>query len=321
MRGPLRLRAVIPVALAALVLPATAAAHGRTATIALDYRLALDRSTRDLPGVHVRILDGDRDFQVRVDPGTILLVRGMLNEPVLRIDSTGVWANADSPTATGDKIVSASRHGWVHLSGGRTATWHDHRLAPPPSSTVGPDGRFVIPVEVNGVRTAISGTFFRVARPALWPWPLAALVLTVAILLAIRLRPLRGPLTVGLGVAAGLTALVEVTTFAVADAPTGGVAWLQIATAFLVAAVLAGLLVRLHGRSRVHAAGVVGAIAAAVSISSTPVFWHGDVISALPPVGARAVCAFALVAGVAAACLSFLRDFDEPLRVMRPLPR
>ncbi len=111
------------------------------------------------------------------------------------------------------------------------------------------------------------------------------------------------------------------TTFAVRDAPTGGVAWLQIVTALLVAVVLAALLVRLHGRSRVHAAGVVGAIAAAVSLSSTPVFWHGVVISALPAAGARAACAFALVAGVAAACLSFLRDFDEPVRGLRPLPR
>jgi hypothetical protein len=321
MRGPLRLRTVIPVALAALALPATAAAHGRTATIALDYRLALDRSTRDLPGVHVRILDGDRDFQIRVAAGTTLLVRGSLNEPLLRIDESGVWVNADSPTATGDKIVSASRHGWVHLSGGHTVTWHDHRLAPPPASTVGPVGRFVIPVEVDGAPAAISGTFIRVARPALWPWLLGALVLAGAILAAIRSRPLRGPLTIALGAAAGLAALVEVTTFAVSDAPTGGVAWLQIVTAFLVAAVLAVLLVRLQGRSRVHAAGVVGAIAAAVSLSSTPVFWHGVVISALPAAGARAACEFAIVAGVAAACLSFLRDFDEPVRVLRPLPR
>ncbi len=84
---------------------------------------------------------------------------------------------------------------------------------------------------------------------------------------------------------------------------------------------LAVLLVRLRGRARVHAAGVVGAVAAAVSLSSTPVFWHGVVISALPAVLARAVCAFAIVAGAAAALLSFLPDFDEPVRVRRPLPR
>jgi hypothetical protein len=219
--GRSRLRIVIPVALSALALPASASAHGRTATIALDYRLALDASTRALPGVHVRVLDGDRDLQVSAEPGTTLLVRGSLNEPLLRIDSTGVWANADSPTATGDKLVSASKHGWVRLSGGRTATWHDHRLAPPPASTPGPVGRFVIPVDVNGVRGSISGTFIRIARPAVWPWPLAAALLAGAILVAIRRRPLRATLTIALGVAAGLAALVEVTTFAVSDAPTG----------------------------------------------------------------------------------------------------
>ena len=57
----------------------------------------------------------------------------------------------------------------------------------------------------------------------------------------------------------------------------------------LVAAVLGGLLLRLRGRARVHAAGVVGAVAAAVSLSSLPVFWHGVVISALPATG-RACC-------------------------------
>jgi hypothetical protein len=321
MRGPIRLRTLIPVALAALMLPASAAAHGRTATIALDYRLALDRSTRDLPGVQVRILDGDRDLQVAVDPGTVLLVRGALGEGMLRIDRSGVWANAGSPTATGDKVVSAAAHGWVRLSGGLTVAWHDHRLSPPPATTVGPVGRFVVPVVVNGVPAAISGTFFRVARPPLWPWALAALVLVGAIVVAIRRRGLRAPLTIGLGVAAGIAALVEVTTFAVSDAPTGGVAWLQVITAFVVAAVLGAFLVRLRGRSRVHAAGVFGAVAAAVSLGSTPVFWHGVVISALPALGARAACWIAIVAGVAAACLSFLRDFDEPARLARPAAR
>jgi hypothetical protein len=328
MRGPLRLRTVIPVALAALALPASAAAHGRTAAIALDYRLALDRSTRDLPGVHIRILDGDRALAVRVDPGTVLLVRGALGESMLRVDASGVWANAASPTATGDKVVSAAQHGWVHLSGGRTVVWHDHRLSPPPATAVGPVGRFVVPVVVDGVPGAISGTFFRVARPPVWPWLLAALLLFGAIVVAIRRRGLRGPLTIGLGVGAGMAALVEVTTFAVRDAPTGGVAWLQVITAFAVAAVLGALLLRLRGRARVHAAGVVGAVAAAVSLGSTPVFWHGVLISALPALGARAACELAIVAGVAAACLSFLRDFDEPsrvkapaARVRRPLPR
>ena len=52
----------------ALVLPGAALAHGRGATIALDYRLRLDPATTSLPGVHLRVLDGDRALEARVDP-------------------------------------------------------------------------------------------------------------------------------------------------------------------------------------------------------------------------------------------------------------
>jgi hypothetical protein len=310
----LSLRAALAIGLAALALPAQAAAHGRGATIALDYRLTLDPATLALPGVHVRVLDGDRDFQVGVDPGVRLVVRGALNEPLLRIDRSGVWVNANSPTATLDGIVPTSEHGWVHVSGGRSIAWHDHRLAPPPASTPGPVGRFAVAIEIDGRPSSISGTFVRVPRPAPWPWPVAAAALVAGIVVALRRRSLRAALTVGIGLAAGIAALAEVTTFAVRDAPTGGVAWLQIGTAIAIAAALGALLVRLRGRARVHAAGVVGAVAAAVSLSSLPVFWHGVVISALPAVLARTVCGLAIVCGAAAAALSFLPDFDEPVR-------
>ena len=184
MRGPLRLRTVIPVALAALALPATAAAHGRTATIALDYRLALDSLDARPAG---RARAHSRRRPRLPDPGrppaTTLLVRGSLNEPLLRIDASGVWVNADSPTATGDKIVSASRHGWVHLSGGRTVTWHDHRLAPPPcehasARSAGSSSPSRSTASRPRSRAPSSGS---PARP-LWPWLLGALVLAGAIL-------------------------------------------------------------------------------------------------------------------------------------------
>jgi hypothetical protein len=312
-----RLRAALLTGLAALALPAQAAAHGRTATIALDYRLRLDAGTQTLPGVAVRVLDGDRGLQARVAPGVRLLVRGALSEPLLRIDPTGVWVNASSPTATGDGLVSSNRRGWVRVSSGRSISWHDHRLTPPLGRAAGPAGRFSIPVALDGRPAAIGGTFYRVARPDLWLWLGGAALLAAGIAAAVRRRQLRLPLTIGLGLAGGLTALVSVTTFAVRDAPAGGVAWLQVGTAIAIAVVLAALVVRLRGRARVHAAGVVGAVAAAVSLSSLSVFWHGVVISALPAPAARAACGLALVCGVGAAVLSFLPDFDAPVRVTR----
>jgi hypothetical protein len=301
----------------ALALPAGAAAHGRAATIALDYRLSLDQATLALPGIHVRVLDGDRALETRVDRGVDLLVRGSLREPLLRIDSTGVWANAGSPTALAAGLVSSDRTGWVRLSGGSSIAWHDHRLAPPPASVPGPAGRFSIPVAVDGRPFAIGGAFFRVARPALWPWLIGAAVFAAAVATAVRRPTLRMPLALGLGVAGGLAALAAVMTFAARDAPTGNVAWLQTGTGIVVGVVLGALLLRLRGRARVHAAGVIGVVAAAVSLSSMSVFWHGAVISALPATAARLVCGLALLCGVAAAALSFLSDFDEPVRAAR----
>jgi hypothetical protein len=205
----------------------------------------------------------------------------------------------------------------VHLSGGSSIAWHDHRLAPPPTSRVGPVGRFAIPVEINGRPTMIGGTFFRVARPSFWPWLAGAGVLLAGIALAVRRRALRYGLAIGLGLGGGLSALAAITTFAARDAPTGGVAWLQIGTGITIAIVLSVLLVRLDGRARVHAAGVVGAVAVAVSLSSLSVFWHGVVISAVPATVARMLCGLALVGGAGAAGLSFLPDFDEPARTVR----
>jgi hypothetical protein len=297
----------------ALALPGVAAAHGRGATIALDYRLHLDPASTSLPGVHVRVLDGDRAVEARVDGGAKLLVRGLLREPLIRIDRSGVWVNASSPTATADGLVAEGGSGWVRVRSGQTLAWHDHRLAPPPASRPGVAGRFTIPVEVDGKAAAIGGTFVRVARPAPWPWALIGIAVAAAIWAAARQRPWRPALTVGLGVAGGLAALVAVTTFAVRAAPGGGVAWLQLVSGLVVAAAFGGLLVYLRGIRRVHAAGVVGAIAAAVSISSLPVFWHGVVVSALPGTGARLACALALVCGTAAAALSFLPE-AEPVR-------
>src|SRR6202012_2004563 len=100
---------------AAIGLPATAAAHGRNATVALAYRLRLVPAVLD--GVHLRVLDGDRDLQATVAPGSRLVVLGYLHEPVIRIAAQGVWVNASSPTAQADKLVVAPS-GWGMVANG-----------------------------------------------------------------------------------------------------------------------------------------------------------------------------------------------------------
>jgi hypothetical protein len=299
----MRLALVTLAAAAGLAAPAQASAHGRGPAVAIDYRL---RVTAVPAGVHVRILDGDRSVEASVEPGSTLLVTGLLHEPMLRIDG-GVWANQASPTAHADRVVTEprSQSGWVRLSGARSFAWHDHRLSP-----AGPRGRFAIGVQVNGQPGEIAGNFVRVPRPAVWPWLLGVAVFGAAVWAAAKRRALRLPLATGLGIAAGAAALATSIAFAVRDRPGGGVGWLQIGSAVAVALALAIPLVRFRGRRRAQAAGLMGAVAAAVTIALLPVFWHGVVISPLPGDLVRFACALALAGGAAAATLSLLPEFD-----------
>ena len=311
-------RLLIGLGLATLALPAQAAAHGRAPVVALDFLLRLEPETLAIPGVHVSVLDGDRSLQLTVSAGHRVVVRGLLSEPVLRIGPDGVWVNASSPTAAADRLVSTRGSGWVRIGGGNSIAWHDHRLAPPPASRPGPAGSFSVPITLDGRPAKISGTFWRVQNPSAWPWAAGAVALLAAVAAtAVFRHGWRSHLTVGLGSAAGLGALLAVTTFAARDAPNGRIAWLQIAAGVVVGVVLASLLLVSHGRRRAHTAGIMGGVAAAASVGSLPVFLHGVVISALPATPARLACGLALVGGAAAAALSFLPDFDEVRRVRR----
>jgi hypothetical protein len=292
-------------ALVMLAVPASASAHPKSATVALDYRLVLDRATRVLPGVSVRILDGDRDLRIGVRHGR-LTVLGDLGEQMLRIGSTGTWVNRASVTAQAERLTAAG-HGWRRI-GGSTFTWHDHRLAPPPydGGRTGTVARFVIPATLNGSHVTVGGAFVRYRRPSPWAWLGAAALVVAAAVAATRFRPrVRSPLALVLGTLAGLAALTAFVTFGIADAPNGQAAWVQLGLGLALAAAVAIALVRLDGERRIVLAGLVGAAAAVGNLGSLGVFRHGVVISVLPGAASRAVCALAVAAGIASAVTVF----------------
>jgi hypothetical protein len=296
----------------ALLLPANAGAHGRGPTVAIDDRLVL---TRPVAGLSVNVLDGDRSLHVVVAPGQTAIVRGYLGEPMIRFADGTVEANRASPTATADRIVAAGT-GWQRVANGRSFSWHDHRLAPPPGGGNGTVGRWSVPVTVDGRPTAITGTFVRAARPDVLFWLTGAAAAGVAIGAVAYRRPrARGGLVLALAVIAAAAALLAIAAFAIRDAPTGGVQWLQLGGGAVVAAAAAAVLARTQGSRRTASAGVIGALAAAAMLSSLPVFQHGVVISALPAGLARLTCAVAVVGGVGAACISFVTD--QPGRLVR----
>jgi hypothetical protein len=294
---------VLLLVVATLAVPASASAHARSATVALDYRLKLDRATRSLPAVSVGILDGDRSLRIGVR-GVTVVVLGNLGEPMLRVGPQGAFVNRASITAVAERLTTLS-HGWTRVSSGPSFTWHEHRLSPPPyGAATGPVARFEIPVTIDGHPQTIGGTFVRYARPAIWPWALAAAVFTAAIAAAVHLHR---RVTIGLGTTAGLAALVSLIAFSAADAPTGRVAWLQIVLGIGLGVVVCSVLLRSHEPRRSQLAGLLGAVAAALSIGSLGAFRHGVVVSLLSATGSRALLALALVAGASAAVTSFAR--------------
>jgi hypothetical protein len=299
---------LVVMAMLALLLPANAAAHGRGPTVAIDDRLVL---AHGVPGLTVRILDGDRSLHVSVAPGHEVVIHGYLDEPMLRFADGVVTANRASPTATADRVVTAGS-GWVQVAHGREFAWHDHRLAPPPGGGHGAVGRWTVPVTIDGKRATIAGTFWRVAHPDLAPWLLGALAAAGAVaLLSLRAPQARGRLALALAVVAAAAALAAIAAFALRDAPTGNVQWLQLVGGGIVAVAAAAVLVRTRGTRQTAAAGVIGALAAAAMLSALPVFRHGVVISALPATAARILCAAALVGGAGAAAVSL---FAQPVR-------
>jgi hypothetical protein len=286
----------------ALAAPASASAHARSTTVALDYRLELDRSTRSLPSVSVAILDGDRALRISTR-GVTVVVRGNLGEPMLRIGRGGAWVNRASITAVSERLTRLAR-GWTRVAMSPSYTWHEHRLAPPPyAGGTGPVARFEIPVTVDGRPSTIGGSFVRYARPVLWLWFVAAAVFTGAVVLAVRLRR---HVATALGTTAGLAALVSLIAFSAADAPNGRVAWLQIGLGIGLASVVCGALIHARGPRRSQFAGLLGAVAAALSLGSLGAFRHGVVVSLLSATGSRALLALALLAGTAAAVTSFV---------------
>jgi hypothetical protein len=286
-------------AFAALVVAAPAWAHGRHATLALDYRLTLGAKPA---GVHVSILDGDRALRLRLASARRAIVYGDLGEPMLRFDG-GVWVNLASPTAQANRLISTPGHGWRRLAAGRAFAWHEHRLAPPPyvHGVYGPVAQWTVPVAVDGRRGRIAGSFLRIRRPHWWLWlgGTAAAVAAAALLVRRRPRVAAAVAVAAVGVA-GVAAVVCQTAFVLRDSPTGRLSWLGIGIGLAVAVACLGFVAIGRGVERAYAAAAVGAGIAALTLSWLGVFFHGAIVAALPGDAIRVGCALALGGGLVA---------------------
>ena len=315
LRGALRGAACIAaLSLAALLLPSVAAAHGRAATVALDYTLPLDSGVARLAGVRASVLDGDRSLHLSVPVHERVVVLGDLGEPMLRV-ADGVWVNQSSPTAQANRLVSHPAKGWKLVAGGREFTWHEHRLAPPPfvAGSYGRVARWNVPLVVGGRRAAIGELHFLVLpRPSFWPSAAgAAVVVGLAAVAMRRQARLRRAMTIAAGCLAGIAGLTAQTAFSLRDAPSSRIAWVLVGAVFAIAAIAAGSLAVTRGARRAYLAGMIGVCVAVLCLSWLGVFFHGAVISVLPAQSTRLVCSVAFTAGLIALIGVVGIDADE----------
>jgi hypothetical protein len=211
-------RVALITALLALIACPAAAAHGGGA--AKGYRSTVERITPSIPGVSLRVLDGDDQLELTDTAGRRVVVLGYDGEPYLLFTRRGVYRNERSPAT----YLNDDRYGkvdvptsadpkasprWKAVAAGVGYAWHDHRIhwmspiAPPAVRTAKEQPHHIfdwrVPAMVDGRRVAITGSLDYTPPDAggLPPWVFAMIGVVLAgliglgVLLLIRRRPSR----------------------------------------------------------------------------------------------------------------------------------
>ena len=301
--------------MAALGLPATAAAHGPVDPAASSY---LARVGQAPAGLTAKVIDGDQRLWLAVDPRRTVVVLDYQGAPYLRFSSAGVQVNTASamyylnqvpaqtpPPGTGARVTPH----WSHVSSGHTYGWHDGRLHALATTALAPGatylGRWQVPLRVDGARSALAGGLYFAPSPSIvWFWPIL-----VALACVLAARRLRRP-ELDERVARGLAALalggfaVAVTGQQLHGRPSVSVGQgIVLAVALAFAAWAAWRLVtRRHGWFTFF---LIAAVAIWQGASLIAVLLDGWVLLALPPVVARVAVTVCLSAGVALLPLIF----------------
>jgi hypothetical protein len=198
---------LVTVALAALALCASAAAHTIPGGGANPYTSTVRGIVPPAPGVFAAILGQDDRVWIDDSEHRTLLVLGYQGEPYLRLGRTGVFRNLNSPAT----YVNQSRYGvgvsapssatakaapkWQRISRGETYNWHDHRIhwmstIPPPvvrNDTSKPHHVFdwKIPIVIDGRDHTIVGTLDYTPPARTGGSPIAVISAVILTLLAV----------------------------------------------------------------------------------------------------------------------------------------
>ena len=329
----MRLGAVaLAVMVVSLARPSAALAHIATGDLSTTFKATVSGFQPPAPGLRARVLGGDIKLQLSAPASDRVIVLGLVGEPFVRFDASGVWVNLGSPTAATAGMVSAGqavtgRVVWHLVSSGHTLAWHENRLRPTTIVAGGgtrPVGRWSVPMVVNGRRATLTGVEWWGPPPSLWPWIAAGLAALAAAALAARYvsqqtvrrvaLALVLPVVVALVVGwAGIFLVDQVTALGLAVS----------AVAVVVTALFAGFAVAAaSGPAQTCVAGVVGATAATFAIPQLTIFAHAFVRSALPATPARLMMWIAVVGGtvLVALCVPAVVELLDrsPFEALRP---
>lgn len=208
---PARLVPLMLGVLVAVLLPA-APALGNA-----DYRSVFRGITPPLPGLTVRVLGNDADYQVTSHSDQVVVIYGYEGEPYLRILPDGTTQqNENSPalylntSRVATAPVPAHAHVgapvvWKTIDKTGRVTWHDHRIHyagnGTPPQVQDPDKKtkifdYRIPISEGSRKAHINGTLYWVGNPGGGFSVGAALVLAVILvggaILVVVVRRRRG---------------------------------------------------------------------------------------------------------------------------------
>jgi hypothetical protein len=309
-------RAALLAAIGSLVVPATAQAHLRSGTVAVDYRATV--SAPRTTAYTARIYQSDHGLSLTIRPGHAVAMSGYLGEPVFRLDRTGLWVNAASPTAVvvglvkkNQRVVGPGPH-WRLQRGRTVVTWHDSRVQRLPSGIN--RGTWSIPLTVDGRPARLSGELERFARPSLPLW--LAILICIGVLavlpLAVNRRDLVARWATGLAIAAATAAVIVELALAF-DAYASPGTWIETADSIVFLAV--GLGVMFRGPESLRMAGVVGVglVSLAIGLLNGAVLLHPIVLAVLPGTIMRLAVVIAVGAGLGAGALGCLHYADGGL--------
>lgn len=178
-----------------VAMPAPASAHPVSGPRPTNYRTSLDAITPRFPGVDVRVVDLGNKLELTNRTPTDMLVLGYDREPYLRVGPRGVYENLRSPTtylnrdragttpvpAIAREARASTPPRWHRVSGGHTASWHDHRVhwmgaSPPPVVQRDPGAfhtvkaRWTVELTYGGRPVSVVGRLEWVPGPSGWAW-------------------------------------------------------------------------------------------------------------------------------------------------------